>query len=272
VPRKGEKNSPETRKRISEAVKKAMWRPEVRERFLKVMRSLSRIEKIRRFHKIDSLRPERIKLSIQNLPKDLAREKNPRWIRPKLEPSSALAYVLGVLKGDGSAFFLKKRWGAIALEVITPEFNESFERALKEIGLNPKTRPYRKKEPNRKLTYKTIAFSTAFVEWYNSLTSEQIMNILSNDDFKREFIRGFYESEGGTYKKSRFSFEIKMACTNGETMKLVKSILNDLGFNFCLAPPTEAGPCYKLRVAGDEVFRFHTEIKPCIKSLPPLSL
>jgi intein-encoded DNA endonuclease-like protein len=270
--RKGTKLSLETRMKISESVKRAMWKPEIRKKMIERLREAMKRPEVREKLKQNALKPERIQIAIQNLPKDVKREKNPRWIRPKLDPSPALAYVLGVIKGDGSAY-LYKGWGRITLETTTPEFNKSFEEALREIGLNPRTYRIVKKQPNRKMTFMTVATSTAFVEWYKSLTVDDLRRILSTSDLKRAFIRGFYESEGNISSPARNCWRVSLFNTNFELLCFVKELLASLGIEQIHIRTNSSfrrsTPCFSLDFARRKsVQAFFSQISPCIK-LPP---
>ena len=186
-------------------------------------------------------------------------------LHPNLDPTPELAYILGILKGDGSAFRTKENKYIISLETITNKFNASFEKALKSIGLNPRTYYIKKKN-----TWATQARSKIFIGWYISLSLGKIREFLSTDKMREAFIRGFYESEGTREK-------CEMGCIDKELIELVQALLANLGFT----------PHFRSRVhrwrkeyimyyvyisRKAEILRFFNEIRPCIKQLPPLAL
>ena len=59
----------------------------------------------------------------------------------KLDPSPELAYVIGVIFGDGSVSFKKRDYKyRIRLKVVDREFAEEFKRCLEALGLKPSLR------------------------------------------------------------------------------------------------------------------------------------
>ena len=151
----------------------------------------------------------------------------------------------------------------VRLGTKTPEFNFEFEKNLKAIGLNPKTR-YSEKW-NR---WDTRACSRLFAKWYKNLKIEDFRRILATREMKQEFIRGFYESEGTKYRIDKNGFRLGFSNTNRETMMLVQEILRDLGYNFNLGFEHSANrkDIFVLRNAKrSEVCRFIEEIHPVIK-------
>lgn len=62
------------------------------------------------------------------------------FTQPKLTPSSSLAYILGVIMGDGYISVYKRKEGThykIGLNVKEKKFALEFLSELKQIGLNP---------------------------------------------------------------------------------------------------------------------------------------
>ena len=171
------------------------------------------------------------------------------------DDSPALAYILGVLVGDGTVH--KNR---IQLKVKSKVFVEAFSRALSEIGLKPKV--YLIKDRGD-IYYSCRAHSIEFVEWFKSLSLDSIRAIATK--YPLDFIRGFYESEGCIYKDKY----VGMTNTDGTILSLVKSLLENLGFHpkLYLKDKKRGKPCYDLRVYGKrEIQMFIELIKPHIKN------
>lgn len=181
-------------------------------------------------------------------------------INPDLTPNIILCYILGVLKGDGSVY--NHRNGInVTLTVIDKIFAESFCNALKLINLNPNI--YKEREKY----YAVEASSKKFGLWYKDLTLKNIENLLDTNDKICSFIRGFYESEGNSYKNS-----IHIYNTNEELINMVRRLLERLGFIFHIykRENTEKytnGCCFTLhKNKKSETIRFFEIIKPCIKN------
>lgn len=213
-----------------------------------------------------------------------------KLIEVNIEPSEDLAYVLGVLKGDGCIDF-KNKSGRIRLSQTRSEFAISFETALKNIGFNPHTSiddMFKRKNSGfgRKAQYYyvTYGYSIKFAQWYKQLSLEDIEKILGDkSEFIEAFIRGFYESEGCNYirpqrlvkKWKGTSWTIKIEGTNGELYDLVERLLIKLGFNFGRGYRDRKEfnwkPIHILRSSKQlRNYRFIEEIAPCIKNQVPL--
>ena len=84
-----------------------------------------------------------------------------------------LSYIIGVLLGDGHVRISKEdNSGIIVLHQKRKEFAESFYRALESIGLNPS------KRENSDGFWVVYAYSRPFVEWYKSLSIEEIEHLV----------------------------------------------------------------------------------------------
>lgn len=210
-----------------------------------------------------------------------------KMIKPKIESSETLSYIVGVLLGDGWAGKVgKKHEYRVALQTRTLCFNRSFERALAEIGLNPRTFEYKIK--GRETTfYGTFAHSKIFVGWFKSLEFEDIENLAKK--YPIDFLRGFYESEGNYQeteseekikigKKVRGPYvvhrvNIRIVNTNKKLIMLTKDLMKKIGFHpttiygvKTLAPqkPQYCIAVYKKGEAG----KFISLINPIIKKIP----
>jgi intein-encoded DNA endonuclease-like protein len=181
-------------------------------------------------------------------------------IHLNLNMSEDLAYILGVLKGDGCVY-LHGRGADIKLVCKHREFAISFYNALSRIGLNPKLyidNGYHKVE----------ASSKAFYNWYKKLTLSDIEMLLQNEKYIIAFIRGFYESEGNYYEPEHC---IHIYNTDKGLIELCQRFLQKLGFDFHIYTKKKNGhsnkPLYVLyKKKKSEVQHFFELIKPCIKS------
>ena len=200
--------------------------------------------------------------------------KQPDW--SKKEP---LSYVIGVLMGDGWTYIDKRGSGYICLQQTREEFAKSFYNALMSLGLTPKMYIIPKeggdyicgnKVKSRKDQILVRACSRAFVEWYRSSSLEEISQIvLSSKSTAKEFVRGFYESEGTNYvsrtSRGRPYWVIELTNSNLEILKLVKKAIEKIGFHFHLSK--KHNKMYRLYSAHALRNRlFLEEIKPCIKN------
>lgn len=199
-------------------------------------------------------------------------ETSKKWtLRPILAPSNNLAYILGVLKGDGCVYRTKIGYGVV-LSVVDKLFAESFKENLTKIGLHPKISLRDKGNPRWKKQFAVLAYSKAFYYWYKNLTLEDIENLLvENKEFIREFIRGFYESEGCfSYWRKGMMYTLEIGVTDQELLKLVQRMARCLGFDFKMdaRKQKKSKTFYRLRMRGRYKAKFKSffnTIKPCIK-------
>jgi len=168
-----------------------------------------------------------------------------------LNPSPELAYILGVIVGDGcvgeytikSGGKTKKRY-PVKLAVADYEFAKSFARALKKIGLHPhmwREKNVRKGRENEQRLWHTEANSKTFVRFFLSLKSdweEFEKFVRSCPKGKEMFLRGFYESEGhhGVYTYHRGNGiqhvrELNFTNTNPNLVKITITFLRELAFH-----------------------------------------
>lgn len=200
-----------------------------------------------------------------------------RALKPNLNPSDDLAYILGVLKGDGCVSINRSNNAHfILLEVTSLNFAQSFSDALELIGLNPHISKawVNPKSWGKKEKYLARAISKRFVEWYKRLSLKEIEGVVSG--YEVAFIRGFYESEGSVgHSRGDYGNKWKLAMynSNRNLLEMVNNLLWKIGFRFYLYGPYIASnptskPYYVLNTAGkDQIFRFLNTIKPSIKNL-----
>jgi len=203
-----------------------------------------------------------------------------RFIEADTSPSKDLAYILGVLKGDGCAHIRKSgQSGVVQLTQIRREFANSFETALRNIGLNSHTFLRKDQFVKQGVIYVTYANSFKFALWYKQLSFEDIHKILDGDpEFIKAFIRGFFESEGTnsiSKRLDRFKWQIGIAGREGELYNFVEKLLHKMGFNFKRYCYNQGGKDLHILKSCDQHQnqRFIKETAPCIKnqSIEPTS-
>jgi hypothetical protein len=188
-------------------------------------------------------------------------------IKPRLVITPDLAYILGVLKGDGCVY--EHRRGA-DIKLVTKDyvFAKSFAEALTRIGLSPRIYLESNKHSlGRGVYFRVEASSKAFYIWYKSLSLKDIEDMLTNQELVASFIRGFYESEG-SYNKSEHYIHIYN--TDMELIEMCQRLLQKLGLNFNIYVKKHNvrsnKPLYVLyKKSKKEVQKFFEIVKPCIK-------
>lgn len=197
---------------------------------------------------------------------------NARTIHPKLSPSPALAYIFGVVLGDGCVSKGSKNHSShyyITLNVTDELFAKSFCDALEKIGIHPKIygywRTYRNQKSPRRVWY-VRARSKVFYEWYKSLSLADIESLTRQ--FLEDFTRGFYESEGSFNLRSR---QVTITNTNKDVIELVKKLIEQLGFSVSMFRPYNGSngrkTSYTISVLGsfNRKLEFIRQIEPCTK-------
>ncbi|MDI6884106.1 MAG: LAGLIDADG family homing endonuclease [Hadesarchaea archaeon] len=201
-----------------------------------------------------------------------------------LSPAPNLAYILGVLYGDGTVFkYYHKgdshyRFG-ISLQVTQKKFALSFKQALEQFGFKPRFSFYL---PLGRYTVEQ--YSKEFYHWFKALSPDDLRDFLSDNFCAREFIRGFYESEGclsteryiqrcryknKIYEYPRTGCSLSMTNTNLVVLTLVKNCLEklELSFNMSSRQPPGRKILYRIYTAKRKtITRFLDLITPCIKN------
>ncbi len=187
---------------------------------------------------------------------------------PDLRPSKVLSYVLGVIFGDGSVYSFKDNY-SVSLDSANVEFCREFLIALKNIGLNPCMFKRRKRA-----IWRTVATSKILCTWVKRLGRSDLRSIVTQ--LPKEFIKGFYESEGCAYqsidgesKKNKKYWHLVIVNTDEELIKLTKQLLELERYKPTLSEskPTRWKPVWRLCILKQaDVFRFFEEIRPCIKN------
>lgn len=146
--------------------------------------------------------------------------------RVNLEPSPELAYIVGAYLGDASVSERNYQY-RIRLKVIDRDFAQSFERALKSIGAKPRIGF----EHNQDRTDR----------WWVEVTNKELFMFLKGPKdmlfevarvYSREFLRGFFDSEG-TVVFNRESRTLQVSASNYdlEVLTLCEKLLKKLNID-----------------------------------------
>ncbi len=144
--------------------------------------------------------------------------------RVRLDPSPELAYIVGAYFGDASATEGSNYRYKVKLKVVDREFAEVFRRALGGIGLNPR------------MGFENDKTRTG--RWYVEVTSKGLFRFLTGPRkglfevakaYPREFLRGFFDSEG-TVVFNRKSRALHVSASNYDldVLTLCKELLKKL--------------------------------------------
>jgi len=180
-------------------------------------------------------------------------------------PTSDLGYILGTMLGDGS---ISKN--QIVLSSKDKIFVENFQLALENIGLDRtkifKIDWYNRQNPNWSVQYRLMKGSKPFATWYKKLELNDIKKLLLTNKIKKEFVRGFYESEGNICE-IKGVIKITIVNKNREILHFINELIEKLGIKpFRLKP--HSGNAFMLQCSKTvHCWHFLYVIKPCIKFL-----
>ncbi|WP_232461784.1 LAGLIDADG family homing endonuclease [Thermococcus pacificus] len=164
-----------------------------------------------------------------------------------LEPSPELAYVIGVYLGDGSVHLKSNGRYVVKLKVIDKEFAEAFANALKKLGIGV-----------------TIGFerdSTRVDRHYVEGSNKSLFQLLTGSrkrllslarKYPREFLRGFFDSEGFPVISAGKSFKVEVAAVNSdlEVLEFAQEALEELGINSKISKLYSRG--HRVVIRGEE--------------------
>lgn len=179
---------------------------------------------------------------------------------PRLNFSPELAYVVGILIGDGS---VGNR--SIRLSVKEETFAISFAEAMNKIGLPARIyRHTRFDKPKPLTTFTCQTRSSIFIKWYNELDLPCLAK-----QFPIDFLRGFYESEGSYSPRNG----LYICNSDFPKLELVTDCLKLLGFasttikQYIYPNPRikNKKPMYRIGLHTKESRNFLIQVKPCIK-------
>lgn len=192
-----------------------------------------------------------------------------------LSPSKNLAYVLGVCLGDGWVNKPSRQDNRIGLESTDKEFIVSFRNSLREVGLNPYGIGSRKRK-DRSRTWFVNTSNKWFCQWFHKLSYKDLRKLLEKNHFKKEFVRGFYESEG-TFDRNGSRWRLRIYNTDSDLLSFVGELIKELGYETRITEEKTSyiDQIFDLRVTrGTNIVKFLREINPCIsrKSLTSVNL
>jgi len=178
-----------------------------------------------------------------------------------LELNENLAYIVGVVLGDGWVGYNHHGFYTVGMTSIDYPFIKNFQLALERIGLRVRAHPYKNKNPNGHNGWVLSAYSKEFYHWWFSLNWESKRSIAIS--YPKSFLRGIYESEGTCfYYHSRRL--IKIVNKNKNVADIIRESMQVLDFHpkgHCDA----RGYYYVGLYRWKEVERFFELIDPCIK-------
>jgi len=187
-----------------------------------------------------------------------------------LEHSDTLAYILGILDGDGSVYFNEQKFTyKVILGVKDEDFAVSFATALNEIGLRSS------QCIDSKGTFYVQAYSKMLCTYYLQREWEKWI-----PTYPIGYVRGFYESEGCCAWRSRhhkqWGYFFQMACADKKRISLCQDCLKRLRIKSIFNSHQDSRPNRKLihiLTIGrrDEIVKFANLIQPCIKNKPRTS-
>ena len=202
------------------------------------------------------------------MPKVEANISNAR-MHPNLQMSDRLAYILGVIEGDG---WLNKNSGSyrVGLRVADKLFSDNFAEHLRGIGLNPSTYCVKMENPRHRDQYVVEACSKVFYQWYMDLSLSSITELISQDvGFVRAFLQGFYESEGGVAHRTKNNWRVTIYNSDHALIKFVQAMIEQSGFSTSMGSHKRDGKKREYRLCilkgGIPTLRFLDWINPVIK-------
>jgi len=150
-----------------------------------------------------------------------------RYNHPNLEPNGDLSYVIGVLKGDGSAYASRKDYEyVLKLNAIDKDFVEEFSRCLTKVMNREKQYP--------------LAFCAERKQWITIARSKELYNYYINkeympciEQYPAGFLKGFFDSEGSIHSSQTGGWAKQWAieCTNNDIklLDIVEKLLFNIG-------------------------------------------
>lgn len=185
-----------------------------------------------------------------------------------LDNNRILSYLGGVYVGDGHVGRYENET-LFRLNTVDEIFRDKVKDKLEQLNLNTYCFSQKPKKKNHRKLYCVRVRSVPFCDYLETNFSKDncITNALSvkTDIMERQFICGFYESEG-SYDGE---YAITMSQKNIEVLEAVKIFLNDLNFkaNIYDYRSSEHNMCI-LRITGGKKYRkrFFEEIDPIIRN------
>jgi intein-encoded DNA endonuclease-like protein len=171
-----------------------------------------------------------------------------------------IAYVIGVILGDGSAYITKRKQYVVKLETISEDFAEEFYRCLR--AVLGKGRMHR----NKRGYFEVYAYSKDLV----LLVKDKTRLLEYIEVYPLDFIRGFYDSEGSYIVQGRAE-KIYIANTDYWKIELVRELLErHSGIRAKIYTLRRGGGVYYILsiTRKDDVTKFIRAVKPTIRRDP----
>lgn len=194
-----------------------------------------------------------------------------KTLKPKLDISPNLLYVVGALKGDGWTIIEKRvngtSWKIKLAAGLSETFATEFAGALKPLGLNSSVHLQSQNRPDRSPVWIVTANSKLFVQWYRILDSELLGGNLETPELAASFLKGVYEAEGSIWKIRGYA-QCNIVNKSSEFILLCLNALDTLCLNYSVG---EYAAKYLIRIHPTiEAVRFVFLTKPCIKNELPI--
>lgn len=219
--------------------------------------------------------PRRTRVEAQKLIGDVGFRKTNR---PNLAMSPSLAYIVGVLKGDGCILSFPKRAEAIIrLAIKDYGFAKSFSDALADIGLKSSLIPLGHYKGST-VPWRVDAYSQEFVRWYQGLDLRELVSQLRfNKKHALQFFKGFYESEGNLWGAPKKYYHCcSVSNTNKLLLELICSLMNGFGYDFRFSNCSKTKPRIlngRLVLFRKPVYRLvlhkKTQVKELLETIKP---
>ena len=169
--------------------------------------------------------------------------------RLTLGASSKLAYIIGVYFGDASLSERSNSIYRIRLKVVDKEFAEAFKGALISIGLNPKLGFENNK--NRSSRWYVEANSKSLYMFLKQ-PKEKLFEVAK--EYPREFLRGFFDSEGYAFVDKHNPRRAYVSASNydRDVLEFCQKLLGSLGIHSRIRIMRKAGTLSIIR--GEQYF------------------
>lgn len=187
-------------------------------------------------------------------------------------PTEDLAYIVGVLMGDG--WF---RPNAVGLATIDREFSDAFTRALvRQFGRTVKHWVTPSKPMHDPRTGKMYISKRQFVVLMFSIEAKRFLETILTLDWirglgktqKAAWIRGLWDSEGNIYeRKHNFGWEVGLTSSDKDTVYLYCELLQEIGgIQSHIYRRTDRDSLWNVRFGCiDAVVRFYGVVQPTIR-------
>ncbi|WP_231855826.1 LAGLIDADG family homing endonuclease [Thermococcus peptonophilus] len=165
--------------------------------------------------------------------------------RINLNSSPALAYIVGVYFGDAPLLQKSNHRYGIRLKVIDKDFAEAFAKALGEIGLNPSVGFEREK--TRSNRWYVEAYGKGLFTFLKG-PKERLFDVARA--YPREFLRGFFDSEGTVgYSSNSAKSNLFVSAANYDldVLELCSELLDELDIHSKIYLRSPKGTPVKIR-------------------------